>query len=41
MLSVMDPWKPSEGTVNSETKEDGIWHSDYVPENSDTSYDVI
>jgi len=41
MLSVMDPWKPSEGTVISETKEDGIWHSDYVPETTDTSYDVL
>ena len=40
MLSVMDPWKPSEGTVVSENPQTGVYKSDYVPENDDTSYDV-
>ena len=40
MLSVMDPWKPSEGTVVTENKTTGIYTSDIIEENIDTSYDV-
>ena len=39
MLSVMNPWKPSEEVIVEKT-DDGVWKSDYVPENEDTSYDV-
>ena len=41
MLSVMNPWKPSEESKELVQKDDGVWHSDYVKEESYDSYDVI
>jgi hypothetical protein len=41
MLSVMNPWKPSEQTIELEQNDDGIWKGDYIPESTDTSYDII
>ena len=40
MLSVMDPWKPSVGSVVYENKETGNYGSDYIEEESSNSYDV-
>lgn len=39
MLTVMDPWKP-DGESHVQEADDGIWKSDFVPENEYTSYDV-
>ncbi len=40
MLSLMDPWKPSEGTVVSENPQTGVYSSDYTEDESSNSYDV-
>ena len=40
MLAVIDPWKPSE-TVVVENLDAGTWKTDVIPENLDTSYDII
>ena len=39
MLAVMNPWKPSEH-VAVETLDDGVWKTDVVQDNINTSYDV-
>jgi len=40
MLSVMDPWKPGEEIMVDKT-DDAVWKNDYIPENIDSSYDVV
>jgi predicted phage terminase large subunit-like protein len=40
MLSVMDPWKPSEGSMTKENKETGVYSVDYEEEYVQTSYDM-
>ena len=39
-LSEMEIYLPSADIITMEKKDDGVWKSDYVPENEDTSYDV-
>ena len=41
MLSVMNPWKPSEQQIDVNKSDDGVWKTDYIEENIDTSYDIM
>ena len=40
MLSIMDPWKPGD-EIPVVKEDDAVWKSDIIPENIDTSYDVM
>ena len=40
MLSDIDPWKPGEEIMVDKT-DDAVWKNDYIPENIDSSYDVM
>jgi predicted phage terminase large subunit-like protein len=40
MLSVMNPWKPSEQSAIVKQDDKGVWVSDYVEEENNNSYDV-
>ena len=41
MLSVMDPWKPSEQSADIKQKDDGVWVTDYEDDDYNDSYEVF
>ena len=41
MLSVMNPWKPSEQSADIKQKDDGVWVTDYEDDDYNDSYEVF